>query len=107
MYMFSRTWSLAIEGYGTVERIESTGHASESARLFGDFNQHRVGTVLYYTYAFADSGRPEPKAPRPAPLSDMDEEDDGANVSIGLGFLAGLNENTPDQTLKLSIEVDF
>lgn len=85
MYAISATWSLAIEGYGTVERMDSTGHPSESARLFGDFNQHRVGTVLYYDY----------------------EENEGVNLSIGLGLLAGLNENTPDQTLKLSIEVEF
>ena len=107
MYTFSTTWSLAIEGYGTVERIDSTGHPSESARLFGDFDQHRVGTVLYYTYAVGGSGRPEPKAPGSASRSDTDEEDEGANVSIGLGLLAGLNDNTPDQTLKLSIEVEF
>lgn len=107
MYTFSRTWSLAIEGYGTVERIDSTGHPSESARLFGDFDQHRVGTVLYYTHAFGDSRELEPKAPGSASLSDTDEEDEGVNVSVGIGLLLGLNENTPDQTLKLSIEVDF
>ena len=87
LYTFSSNWSLAIEGYGTVERIDSTGNPSESARTFGDFDQHRLGPVLYYSYA--------------------SEGDEGTNVSIGLGMFAGLNGNTPDQTLKLSIEVEF
>jgi len=28
-------------------------------------------------------------------------------MTVGLGYLAGLNENTADGTLKLSVEVDF
>ncbi len=37
--------------------------------------------------------------------------DDGSietsELTIGLGFLAGLNEETPDGTLKHSVELDF
>lgn len=106
LYTFSSNWSLAIEGYGTVERID-TGNPSESARTFGDFDQHRLGPVLYYSYAVGDSRRVEPQTPGSASLSDAPEADEGANVSIGLGVLAGFNGNTPDQTLKLSIEVEF
>ena len=92
-YRFSDTWTLAIEAYGTIERIGSSGNRSESARLFGDFNQHRAGPVLYFAHDLGPAG------------ADLDH--DSPSVSIGLGILAGLNENTPDQTLKLSIEVDF
>ena len=87
-YSFSPRWSVAFEGYGTIERLGSSGHPSESAQLFGDFDQHRLGPVLYYTY---DPGR----------------EEEGASLAIGLGVLEGLNGNTPDHTIKLSIEVDF
>jgi hypothetical protein len=102
MYTFSPRWSLALEGYGTVERIGSTGHPSESAELFGDFDQHRLGPVLYYTYAFGGSSR---NTSQLGPDDDADHE--GVSLDVGIGFLAGLNGNTPDETLKLSIEVDF
>ncbi len=107
MHTFSRIWSLAIEGYGTVERIGSTGHPGESARIFGDFDQHRLGMVLYYTHAFGGSGRSGLSGADATSLSEANDDEERTSVSIGLGLLAGLNANTPDQTLKLSIEVDF
>lgn len=84
-YRFSERWSLALEGYGTVERLEDSGHPSESAQLFGDFDQHRAGPVLYLT-----SGT-----------------EDEMSLNVGIGLLEGLNSDTADHTLKLSIEVDF
>ena len=101
-YTFSAEWSLALEGYGTDERISSTGNPSEAAQLFGDFKQHRLGPVLYYSHAFGGAGSPSPRDP----LTEGDEPD-RTTLDIGLGFLAGLNEHTPDATLKLSIEVNF
>lgn len=85
-YEFSETWALTVEAYGTVDRILGSGNPSESDLLFGDFNQHRIGPILYYNFKTAP---------------------DGTEVSIGSGILAGLNNNTPDATLKLSVEVDF
>jgi hypothetical protein len=29
------------------------------------------------------------------------------NLSVGVGMLAGLNDDTADQTLRLSVELDF
>jgi hypothetical protein len=81
----SERWSLALEGYGTVERVAGSGRRSEAAQLFGDSDQHRAGPVFYL-----NSGA-----------------EDDMNLAIGIGLLAGLNRHTPDQTLKLSIEVDF
>jgi hypothetical protein len=105
MYAFSPRWSLALEGYGTVERIGSSGHPSESAELFGDFDQHRLGPVLYYSYVFGGAAR---SATDSSQLSaEADDDRAGTSLNIGIGFLAGLNGKTPDGTLKLSIEVDF
>jgi len=112
-YTFSDTWALALEGYGTVDRLGSSGHPSESAELFGDFNQHRVGPVLYYSVGFGGFRGGGPSASGSAILPGAsagpgeEEEDEGATLTLGLGLLEGLNGNTPDHTLKLSIEVDF
>jgi hypothetical protein len=106
-YAFDDAWVIALEGYGTVDRLGSSGHPSESAELFGDFNQHRVGPVLYYSVGL---GGPRGAGPSPSVSGmrpDAGEEEEGATLTIGLGLLEGLNGNTPEHTLKLSIEVDF
>jgi hypothetical protein len=99
-YTFNDNWTLAMEAYGTVERLGNTGTPGEATLAFGDHDQHRIGPILYYSYDFGRSLRPDP--PR---------DDDGgietSELTVGLGFLAGLNENTPDGTLKLSVELDF
>lgn len=105
-YTFSERWMLALEGYGTVERLGRSGSPSESARLFGDFNQHRLGPVLYYTHRLGASRRGARIAREAGELT-VDEDDEGTTLTIGLGLLEGLNRDTPDHTLKLSIEVDF
>jgi hypothetical protein len=103
-YAFSESWSLALEGYGAFERLGSSGHPSAAAELFGDFNQHRVGPVLYYKHDFGaarNDGGTVDSALGAAETADR------TTVSIGLGLLAGLNDDTAGSTLKLSIEVDF
>lgn len=99
-YEFSETWTLAMEAYGTVERLGNTGQRGEAALAFGDHDQHRIGPVLYYSYDFGRSLRPDP-------VRDEDGEVETSELTVGLGFLAGLNANTPDGTLKLSVEIDF
>ncbi len=99
-YEFTETWTLAIEAYGTVERIGDTGTRGEAALAFGDHDQHRLGPILYYTYDFGRSLRPDPRR-------DSNGEIESSELSVGFGLLAGLNDNTPDATLKLSVEVDF
>ncbi|MFA9443637.1 MAG: hypothetical protein ACERIG_08560, partial [Hyphomicrobium sp.] len=69
---------------------------------------HRIGPVAYYTF----------KRDRMAPVTSMklgagsedeedDDDDEGTSVTIGTGVLFGLNENTPDTTLKLGVEIEF
>jgi hypothetical protein len=108
MHTFSDAWTLALEGYGTVDRLGSTGRPSEAAQLFGDFDQHRLGPILYYTHDFGGSKRIARPTSLAASLSGAEEKQkEGTALTIGFGLLAGLNENTPEHTLKLSIEVEF
>jgi hypothetical protein len=104
-YRFSDTWTLAIEGYGTIDRIGDSGNRSESAGLFGDFDQHRMGPIVYFEFPLGESSHTTPAGHALPGLGGADEAQ--AEVSIGLGYFAGLNDNTPDHTLKLSIEVDY
>lgn len=105
-YGLSERWSLALEGYGTVERVMGNGYPTESAQLFGDFDQHRAGAVLYHTHGLGRSER-SPSTPSTLAQGEISATEDDVSLTIGIGLLVGLNHNTPDHTLKLSIEVDF
>jgi len=101
LYTASPAWAFGLEAYGTIDRLGSSGSATEAQRLFGDHDQHRAGPIVYYT-------RPlEGSAAKPAQNDAAGEDAEGSTVTVGLGYLAGLNENTADGTLKLSVEVDF
>ncbi|MGQ0673551.1 MAG: hypothetical protein ACT4N2_11850 [Hyphomicrobium sp.] len=93
MYAFSDRYALALEGYGTVDRLGRTGHPTEANLRFGDFDQHRLGPILYVTLPL-DGG-----------AATAGEE--APTLTLGAGVLVGLNETTPDGTFKLSAEVDF
>ena len=99
-YTFSPSWTLSLEAYGTVDRVGSSGTRGEAALAFGDHDQHRLGPILYYTYDFGRSIRPDPRR-------GDDGDIESSEMTIGVGFLAGLNDNTPNRTLKLSVEVEF
>ena len=96
-YRWSENLDVAVEAYGTVERIGGRGGRSDESALFGDFHQHRIGPVLYWNFT------PEFAASHNA----SDDEDGEQMVSIGFGTLFGLNDDTPSTTLKLSMEVYF
>ncbi len=107
-YEASEAWAFALEAYGTIDRIGNSGAPSEAAVAIGDQDQHRIGPVAYYTF----------KRDRMAPVTSMklgaggededdDDDDEGTSVTIGTGVLFGLNENTPDTTLKLGVEIEF
>lgn len=98
-YTLSPEWTVAIEAYGTVERIGNSGDRGEAALAFGDHDQHRLGPIVYYSY---DLGRD-----LVVQKGEAGEEPESSILTIGLGVLAGLNDNTPDATLKMSVEVDF
>jgi hypothetical protein len=99
-YAYNDSWNLALEAYGTVERLGNTGTRGEAALALGDHDQHRIGPVVYYMYDFGRSLRPDPRR-------DEDGEIETSELTVGLGWLVGLNDDTPNGTLKLSVEVDF
>jgi hypothetical protein len=101
-YTVSSQWTLAIEGYGTVDRIGNSGNRTETARIFGDFDQHRAGPIVYYAH---DLGRDLVVQPKGS--GDDDDESENSIMTVGLGYFFGLTGNTPDGTLKFSVEVDF
>lgn len=108
-YQASERLALALEVYGTIDRIGSTGTPSEEALLLGDQDQHRIGPVLYYTWKCPPRAA---SGPMKAGKGDDgakagDDDDEGTSITTGLGVLFGLNGDTPDATLKLSTEVEF
>ncbi len=120
-YTFSSAWALALEAYGTVDRIGNSGTPTAEQKLFGDFDQHRVGPVVYYRFdphGSAGSVKPAKVGVKGIGKTGGKDDDDGkpgakddddkkASVSVGLGLLFGLNKNTPDETLKMSVEYNF
>lgn len=99
MYAWTDRISLALEAYGTVERIGDSGAPSADHAILGDFNQHRAGPVVYWSWPLA--GLPDCNL-RSEKGASADPE-----AKMGLGALFGLNEHTPDATLKVSFEVVF
>ncbi|MEO1281839.1 MAG: hypothetical protein AAFV69_08900 [Pseudomonadota bacterium] len=104
-YALNGTWTLALEAYGTFDRLGSTGNPGEERDAFGDHDQHRVGPIVYYQFGWPERGGVS--ATDDLSLEIGDDDDEGTVVSIGTGVLFGLNDNTPDATLKWSVEVEF
>lgn len=116
-YTVSPAWALALEAYGTVDRIGHSGIPGEEQKLFGNFDQHRIGPVVYYRFEPHSAGaslklntagaKGIGKIDGQRSPGGKDDDDKKSTVSVGLGVLFGLNKNTPDETLKLSVEYDF
>lgn len=109
LYQATDNWAYAVEAYGTVDRLGSSGTLSEEALLFGDHDQHRLGPIIYYTVNTGASPRSALSLP---PLEDGDDDETkggeaGATLNIGIGWFFGLNDATPDHTLKWSVEYEF
>lgn len=109
-YTLNENWMFALEGYGTFDRIGNSGTPGGERLAFGDHDQHRAGPLVYYAFSLGDGANFANGAAIDEGDNDAEadkEKEDEVEVSIGVGMLFGLNENTPDQTLKWSIEVDF
>lgn len=109
-YQLNETWTLALEGYGTFDRLGNSGTPGEERAVFGDHDQHRAGPLVYYAFSLGgDAPFSNGVAVSDDDASDAagEEDDNEVEVSIGVGMLFGLNDNTPDQTLKWSVEVEF
>jgi len=116
-YRVNEKLALALEGYGVVERLGNSGTRSEERELFGDFDRHLLGPVVYYSWG-SDDGRPAAKAGKGLRVrgaevngkngdDDNDGDSDGPRYTLGAGVLFGLNDNTSDVALKWSLEVEF
>lgn len=116
-YRVNESLALALEGYGVVERLADSGARSEERELFGDFDRHLLGPVVYYSWG-GDNDRPARKAGKrlrvrgaDANGRNGDDDDNGASegprYTLGAGVLFGLNDNTSDVALKWSLEVEF
>lgn len=88
LYAVNPAWTLGAESYGTIDRLGSTGNGGETAAHFGDHNLHRFGPIAYYRKTF-NSG------------------EDARTLTLGLGLFFGINQHTPDTTLKWSVEFEF
>ncbi len=87
-YAASDTWLWALEAYGTIDRIGGTGNPGDEVERFGDHDLHRMGPIAYYRRAFGSGDRE-------------------SELRVGAGIFAGLNDDTPGGTFKLSIEYEF
>ena len=116
-YQMSSALTLTVEGFGSVERLGSTGWAAHTVederlaieaaggsveKLLGDHDQHYAGPIVYYkldtgggTMAVKDDGAKD------------GGDDEGSSVTLGFGVLFGLNDNSNDVALKWSIESEF
>lgn len=105
-YDVSKHFSVALEAYGTIDRLGDSGTRDDAAQIFGDFDQHRIGPVLYWTFAgdqiagkLADQGKNNDDKGT--------DDDEQPSLTVGFGPLLGLNENTPDVTYKLQVSAEF
>lgn len=112
-YTLNDNWMFALEGYGTIDRLGMSGDTGEEREAFGDHDQHRAGPLVYYSWSPRAPGVGAARGLKDADDDDgeagkvNDDDDDEMVVTLGVGMLFGLNENTPDHTLKWSLEVEF
>lgn len=114
-YRYDESWSFAVEGYGTVDRLPGTGTPGDADLVFGGHDQHRVGPVVYYAYNLASHARR--RAGGVEAVADDDgkpgkgkvdmDDDDQPKATFGVGLLAGITPSTPDLTLKWTLELEF
>ena len=104
-YQMNDQLTLALESYGLIKRLGSSGTPGDGAVLFGDQDQYRLGPVAYYTF----KRRANDSGAMKLGKSDDDEEgeDDEGGVTMNLGVLLGLNGDTPDTTLKWGVSAGF
>jgi hypothetical protein len=104
-YEMNDRLTLAVESYGLVKRLGSSGSPGDGALAFGDQDHYRLGPVAYYTFKRSAHESHAMKLGN----SDDDEEgeDDGGGVTMNLGVLLGLNDDTPGTTLKWGLSAGF
>jgi hypothetical protein len=116
-YRLKDNLTFALEAFGVIERLGNSGTKSDERELFGDFDRHLLGPVLYYSWG-GDDDRGAKKAGKGLRVrgagangkSDDDDKNgdsDSPRYTLGAGVLFGLNNNTSDVTLKWELNVEF
>ncbi len=106
-YDASENLAFAVEAYGTIDRLGNSGNASEAARAIGDQDQHRIGPAVYYTFKRPEAASAKDDDDGNGDDNGADDDDEGGSITLCVGVLFGLNEDTPDTTLKTGLEVEF
>ena len=106
-YELSSTWALALEAYGSIDRLGNSGTASEAARSIGDQDQHRIGPVVYYAFSAGGGASPSKAEADDDEAGGGDDDDEGTGVTLSAGVLFGLTDDTPDTTIKTGLEIEF
>jgi hypothetical protein len=93
--------AFGIEGYGSVPNI------GNSPSL--DFQEHRIGPVLYFERSLARSNAAAPKSMsiKDVKSAEADKGPDGPKLNIEAGVLFGLTDGTQDVTYKLKGAITF
>ncbi len=93
--------AFGIEGYGSVPNI------GNSPGL--DFQEHRIGPVLYFERSLARSAGAMAKSMsiKDAKSAEADKGPDGPKLNIEAGVLFGLTDGTQDVTYKLKGAITF
>jgi hypothetical protein len=87
-YTWSGDWRLAMEAYGTIDRLGDSGTPGVEAAQLGDHDLHRLGPIAYLE-------------------KEIGAGEERRELRLGVGIFVGLNDNTPGGTFKLSIEYEF
>ena len=85
-YKVNDSFALALEGYGVIERLGSSGTKSDERVVFGDFDRHLLGPVFYYSWGVDDgAGKRTGKGARVrnADADDKNGDKDGPRYTLG------------------------
>lgn len=98
-YKLNERFGLGVEGFGTLQDVGNDIGGD-------DFDEHRIGPVLYVKFGGDDDGDKTGHGDDDS-LKDMMRKEEEVEVSAALGVLFGVNDHASDMTVKWDFEVEF